>query len=129
METPATFDWVEERAKCEPPGIVDELFAVIRENVSKRNEQLQCRFFVITPLGIRRIRVSGGGDPAVEFDWHGDSLVVTDINSETRVVTPILTASGERKWRVGDREVYPWQLAREFLEPLLFQPGVAAASV
>jgi hypothetical protein len=133
---PSDFDWVAARAKWSAVGAFETLRQRARSDTDRRNNQL-------TADKPQRFRYSEEQPPQQLFTvWDSQANSSTrravdihlDSNSELRVSKvmedefaltpiPILNDAGECKFKVGDEELWPWQLLRRVLEPLFFDKG------
>jgi hypothetical protein len=129
---PATFDWVNARAKCSLQEVFKELEHGAREDVEIAQSLVSIQDnikFSVTKTTSRRFSVNRVDDPFVglmrSVDFACEQGTITAYNDKDEVIVKgnlTLTDRGHCKLKVGDEELFPWQFRRTALEQLFFGP-------
>jgi hypothetical protein len=130
------FNWVEARAKCTPEEAFRALSRMVTSDVDAanriglRNLRFECIELSSTLLNVVRHQNYGSHEQPnanVSFQLTLEGIQITEhdyAGGVTRDFTtfPALSNEGTAVFRIGSRELHPWQLSREALEPLFFPP-------
>jgi hypothetical protein len=129
-EKPPDFDWVTARSKCSIVSMFEELRTLAKQNVEARNanptgDDGPGRFEFSDIDGERAFKIfdrRSSERRAVEFWADRESILIAISPDVENRATLALDDQGECKFKLGAKQLDPWQLMRHALEDLFFGP-------
>jgi hypothetical protein len=131
MEIPKTLSWVQERARCSPKAMFNELAKLIENDVKDANALADARSLSVKfkferqpeKIIVERREQQANYAVTVIFKLTADAITVNRLDDAREVFvfsgTPNLTPEGECVL-AGEKDLYPWQFSRRALEDLFF---------